>query len=132
MQLAEMVLASNTSRDVISHLRCHDFKSIRPILQQLSVEQLHVVISMSFLELGTLRNTPHLDVIFKETLREEQKMLATIRSEVMAYNREVFRIDHELKGYSKYQAQCVLHGMDPRTYHEWCDLQESNAKLTNR
>ena len=131
----ELVTNSFVSHDVVKRLRSNNFESIRPILQQLGVQALHDVISISFLELGMLYNTPHLDVIFKGKIRESQIKLAAIRSEVLAFNKELFRIDHELMGYPKYVAHVLLNGdskVDPLSYHDWLEIQPGNAKLQAR
>lgn len=131
----ELVTNSFVSHDVVKRLRSNNFESVRPILQQLGVQALHDVISISFLELGTLYNTPHLDVIFKGKIRESQIKLAAIRSEVLAFNKELFRIDHELMGYQKYVAQVLLNGdnkVDPLDYNAWADMEADNSKLQAR
>ena len=122
MELAGVVHSASVSRDVVKQLRCHNFESIRPMLQRLSdKDQFNDAISMAFLELGALRNTPHLDVIFKSKLREEQMMLSTIRSEIIAFNREWFRIDRELEGTEKHDALYKHFSGEEVPYKPWCN-----------
>ena len=132
MELAEIVPLACTSRDVVQRLRCHNFESIRPILQSLSSEQLGVVISMAFLELGTLRSTPNLDVIFKGKLREEMIQLGIIRGKVISFNQEVYRIDQELEGDEKHEALHELFSGEPAPYKPWCNDESVLVELEVR
>ena len=132
MELAEMIPLGCTSQDVVKRLRCHNFKSIRPILQALSDEQLGAVISMAFRELGTLRSTPNLDVIFKGKLREEMIMLGVIRAKVVTFNTEVCRIDRELEGDEKHEALHTLFVGGPAPYKPWCNDESVLVELTDR
>ena len=132
MELAEMIPLACTSKDVVKRLRCHNFDSIRPILQALSTEQLGAVISMAFRELGTLRSTPHLDVIFKGKLREEMIQLGLIRAKVITFNQEMYRIDRELEGDEKHEALHELLSGEPAPYRYWCNDESVLVELPVR
>ncbi len=107
-----------SAQDICSALRSNDTESIRPDLMQLDREDRHVVVSLVFHRLMEDITTPHLDVIYIKRIKEQQIAMSHARSEVVAYQRELLRID-KLPGYEKYAAQCVLQGKDPWDFHTW-------------
>lgn len=106
------------ARDIHLALRVDDTESIRPELMQLDREDRHTVISLTFKQLLKDITTPDLDVIWIQRIRNQQIALSVCRSEVVAYQRELLRID-KLTGYPKYAAKCVLEGKDPWDFHTW-------------
>ena len=106
------------TRDVCRALRYDNSESIRPILMQLNGKERHVVISLAFKQLLKDVTTPNLDKKFIKRVRDEQGILSKIRSEVVAEQRELFRID-KLDGYEKYQHSCAARGKDPWDKDTW-------------
>jgi len=106
------------ARDIHLALRVDDTESIRPELMQLDREDRHVVLSLVFHRLMKDITTPYLDAIWIKRIRNQQIALSVCRSEIVAYQRELLRID-KLPGYPKYAAKCVLEGKDPWDFHTW-------------
>ena len=121
MELAEQLEyeASRTAHDVVTHLRCRNLEPIQPILQRLGLAGMNSVLFRAFLELGNLRNTPNLDVIFKARLREEQMKLCEIRGKVITFYREWLQIDREHEGAEKEEELLRFFKGEPAPYKPW-------------
>ena len=109
---------ATVARDICIALRSYDTESIRPELMPLDGADRHVVMSLVFHQLMKDITTPHLDKIFIKRIKDEQITMSHCRSEVVAFQRELLRID-KLPGYEKYAAQCVLQGIEPWDENTW-------------
>ena len=131
MGLDRIVMMQTVCRDVRSYLRSRNCDSIRPTLMRLEREERYGVFYLTFNELDEDFNVPNLDVIYKKRVLEDRRILGVIRGEIATFERELRRID-ELVGYPQYQAFCVLHKKDPKTYHEWLEDTVGPGELDSR
>lgn len=121
--LAELWRHSKTVASVCRGIRNHNASAVRLRLNSLDSASLIKVYSSALSELTRDVDKPCLEPSVRRLARRRRLLLQACFKDVHSFKSEWKRLAEQPDGYPKYQSQCVLLGKDPKTYHEWCDIQ---------
>ena len=121
--LAELWQHSKTVASVCRGIRNSNDRAVRLILNRLDSASLIRVYSSALTELTYDVDKTNLEPSTRKLARQRRLTLQACFKEVHTFKSEWKRLAKQPDGYPKYQSQMCLMGKDPKSYHEWCDIQ---------
>ena len=123
MSEADMLAYGMLAANVCKGIRNDDETLVMKSLNALNDNDLVRVYSLAMNDISFDCDINNLEPSVRKAVKKRRLRFDQLYRELLSFRYKWKELEKQPESYTKYQTQMSLLGKDPKSYHEWCDIQ---------